>query len=503
MNRALAAVAEAVDGGRTAAEIVHHLSPAVPLATTFKMLSQMEQWGLLREGALEDREPVAWAEGYGGRFLTALVALLRDKLEGPIELSTPGACPVHLFASFADRHPVEPGEAGETVPAGGTLPRKDVFGGRGFTRRQAIVSCLAEGAEGLSARRRGDEAVVTSCYRDVAGSALHPEQLLHFSPRQYAGREAWNQTHGGHNWVPARFEESWSIDWVEAASLVDGQVSLIPASACYFDYTDKRRTAPFCAANSNGCASAATLDEAVVRGFCELVERDAVAMWWYGRIRRPAIDLDSVDEADVRALRAWLTAQGRQLWVLDLTADLEIPVTAAISADREGKQIIFGFGAHLYPRQALRAALTELQQIAASAAMISQHYKTTEDPATEPSAMALLKWIRTASLLTERYLQPATAATIPYDLWCRRFHRGSVASLDDLREICGRHQLTCLVVDLTRGDIGIPTARVVAPDLRHFWARFGPGRLYDVPEKLQWLPRRLSEDELNPVPLFL
>jgi hypothetical protein len=40
--------------------------------------------------------------------------------------------------------------------------------------------------------------------------------------------------------------------------------------------------------------------------------------------------------------------------------------------------------------------------------------------------------------------------------------------------------------------------RVVAPGLRHFWARFGPGRLYDVPVREGWLSRSLGEEELNP-----
>ena len=44
---------------------------------------------------------------------------------------------------------------------------------------------------------------------------------------------------------------------------------------------------------------------------------------------------------------------------------------------------------------------------------------------------------------------------------------------------------------------------MIAPGLRHFWARFAPGRLYDVPVELGWVPQRLQEDELNPVAMFL
>jgi ribosomal protein S12 methylthiotransferase accessory factor len=60
-----------------------------------------------------------------------------------------------------------------------------------------------------------------------------------------------------------------------------------------------------------------------------------------------------------------------------------------------------------------------------------------------------------------------------------------------------------LVLDQTRPDIGLPVAKVIVPGLRHFWARFAPGRLYDVPVKLGWQKRRLAENELNPIPIFI
>jgi oxazoline/thiazoline synthase len=60
-----------------------------------------------------------------------------------------------------------------------------------------------------------------------------------------------------------------------------------------------------------------------------------------------------------------------------------------------------------------------------------------------------------------------------------------------------------LVLDQTRADIGMRVVKVIVPGMRHFWARFGPGRLYDVPVKLGWLPLPLHETQLNPIPMFL
>jgi ribosomal protein S12 methylthiotransferase accessory factor len=62
-----------------------------------------------------------------------------------------------------------------------------------------------------------------------------------------------------------------------------------------------------------------------------------------------------------------------------------------------------------------------------------------------------------------------------------------------------REGLDFLVLDQTRPDIETPVARVIVPGLRHFYRRFAPGRLYDVPVKLGWQDRPLSEAELNPL----
>jgi len=87
------------------------------------------------------------------------------------------------------------------------------------------------------------------------------------------------------------------------------------------------------------------------------------------------------------------------------------------------------------------------------------------------------------------------------------FPRHSFGDLSEEVRFCQsiveREGLEMLVLDQTRPEIGLPVAKVIVPGLRHFWARFGPGRLYDVPVRLGWLQSPLTEDELNPIPMFL
>jgi ribosomal protein S12 methylthiotransferase accessory factor len=65
-------------------------------------------------------------------------------------------------------------------------------------------------------------------------------------------------------------------------------------------------------------------------------------------------------------------------------------------------------------------------------------------------------------------------------------------------EVARRAGYDFLVLDQTRPDVEVPVVRVIVPGLRHFYKRFGPGRLYDVPVKMGLLDRPLREDELTP-----
>jgi ribosomal protein S12 methylthiotransferase accessory factor len=77
-----------------------------------------------------------------------------------------------------------------------------------------------------------------------------------------------------------------------------------------------------------------------------------------------------------------------------------------------------------------------------------------------------------------------------------------VQDINHCRSIIEAQGMEMLVLDQTRADVGMPVVKVVVPGLRHFWARYAPGRLYDVPVKMGWLEKPLREEELNPIPIF-
>ncbi len=62
--------------------------------------------------------------------------------------------------------------------------------------------------------------------------------------------------------------------------------------------------------------------------------------------------------------------------------------------------------------------------------------------------------------------------------------------------------LEVIVLDQTRPEMGLHVVKVMVPQMRHFWRRLGPGRLYDAPVRAGRLAAPLAEDQLNPRSVF-
>jgi ribosomal protein S12 methylthiotransferase accessory factor len=373
-------------------------------------------------------------------------------------------------------------------------------GGKGKTDSQAHASALCEALEAYSGCYQGDEATIRATYAELAPPALFPPDCLRFSEAQFSDREVSNATASPVEWIPQPFDEDRAIDWTPLWSLTERREKYAAAALCYYGYPQPDDY-QFCQADSNGCAAGNTKEEAILQGLMELVERDSVALWWYNRVTRPAVDLDSFAEPYLDALRERYRRDDRDLWVLDITTDLEIPAFVAVSRRVAAlpEQVMFGFGAHLDPAIALLRAVTELNQLVAQVPR-----DTNIRPARTPLQRALERWCTTATVAEHAYLAPDTSQPV------RARQHYSERSSADLRDdilltvdILQRQQIETLVLDQTRPDVGLNVVRVFAPGLRHFWVRLAPGRLYDVPVRLGWLPAPLAEASLNPIPMFL
>jgi oxazoline/thiazoline synthase len=364
--------------------------------------------------------------------------------------------------------------------------------GKGSTAEQGEASALMEAIERYSGIFQGDEIRVTRRFADFpAGDAILPNDVLLFSDAQYRQAQPPTSALDEVMPMPRPFDPSAKIEWSPVWSLRDQRFKYLPTSLLYFFY---RGPGYQYHADSNGCAAGNTLAEAIVQGFLELVERDAYAIWWYNRLQQAEVDLGEFDDPYIRDLKLQLANTGRRLWVLDVTNDLGIPsfVTIAHWTENAREFVEFGSGAHFDARIAALRAITELNQFLSIGLMGARN----QNPSSQVSNSGSPAPFR---LQDYPYLTPNGAALVRPDPGSKF---GQLDTREQVRacvEVAKRAGLDFLVLDQTRPDIEVPVVRVIVPGLRHFYRRLAPGRLYDVPVKLGWRDRPLSEDELNPL----
>lgn len=256
----------------------------------------------------------------------------------------------------------------------------------------------------------------------------------------------------------SRYHPDRPLLWTEAREHRSGASCWIPYEVVHTSALLPAPTGSGCfSSTSNGLASGNHPLEALAHGLCEVIERDAAAVWQTQSAARRAatrLDLDSVREADcLEVLDRYRTAGiGVRAW--ETTSDVRVPaylceiVDAAAS---QGTSAFTGMGCHLSPAIALLRALTEAAQsrmtyiTGSRDDLFRRDYRAvrTDGRAAEAEAPAV------------RALADAPAAPPT-----RSFDE-DVALL--VQRLAAAGLPSVLVVDLTSDQLGIPVLRVVVP----------------------------------------
>jgi YcaO-like protein with predicted kinase domain len=326
--------------------------------------------------------------------------------------------------------------------------------GKGLGLSQALASALMEAIELFHGESLTDRTVVAS-FRELSA-----ENCV-IGPGQLCGTG-----------IP--LPDQARIAWMEGYDLLGREACWVPWEVVHTDYTlPTSRSGDHFLSGTNGLAAGNHLAEAVSSAICELVERDAVAVWHargVGERSRCRLDVASIDDRDCRSLlEAYQTAGiTPRLW--DVTSNVGIPVfvcdiPAATDDPSSGLRRYRGAGCHPDRGVALARALTEAAQIRLTyIAGIRDDLPASDylETAEEKLGAALLDAVsQAAEARSFRDAPSHDSDDVAVDLrW----------ELQRLRAI-GVERV--IAVDLTRPDFGIPVVRMVIPGLE--WDCTHPG----------------------------
>ena len=208
----------------------------------------------------------------------------------------------------------------------------------------------------------------------------------------------------------------------------------------------------------NGPAAGNTMEEAILHGICEVVERHVSSVISHDEPITPSIDPLSVRDEAARMLMEKYAAHGIQLVIKDFSLGTGIPTVAALAWDPstfpERSEIVFTAGTTTNPEKSLVRALTEVAQLAGDF-----QNRTTYRP-------TLPKY---GSLEEAAYLT-APAPAIPVQALPNLSHPNLKVEVQTCVEALSRLGLEVLIIDVTHPELRMPAVYAILPGA-HFLDR--------------------------------
>ena len=224
-----------------------------------------------------------------------------------------------------------------------------IYGGKGISSEHAKASAMMEGFERYSAEKQ-DENLVTGTVSEISskGNTIDIESLN--LPKDFKKENI----------------ELLNLEWNICHDLISGDNYYVPSNAIYHPYVlEDNSCQSLFKSNTNGLASGNSLEEAILHGMFEVIERDAWSIFELTHKNYKQIDLDSIESETVNDALSKFSENDIKIKLMDFTADVNIPTIAASADDtllKDAGLLTLGIGTHLDPEVAVLSALTEVAQ---------------------------------------------------------------------------------------------------------------------------------------------
>ncbi len=172
-------------------------------------------------------------------------------------------------------------------------------------------------------------------YKEIKESALNIFSLAGFSEEQK------------NKYLILQFDENTVFGWIPANSLVSRKKLFCPIQLVSSYYSKQKTKTPFNEKGgepmlrwciTTGLATGQSVEEAVVKGILEVVERDAFMISYLNKLSPPIIDLESLSNQDEKIAKIIKNFKRYNLetYILQPPTDFPVHINLAIIIDRSG-----------------------------------------------------------------------------------------------------------------------------------------------------------------------
>jgi ribosomal protein S12 methylthiotransferase accessory factor len=246
------------------------------------------------------------------------------------------------------------------------------------------------------------------------------------------------------------------------------------------------------------------MEEAILHGLMELIERDGFLLAWYAQLMPPRIDPWSSRQQETFYLLDRIDHLGYDIHLLDTRFDIDLPsVTVVVERrDNELGKLMVSASASIDPEAAIRGALCEVAGYIPDmrervtmmqeelSAMVKDHTRVTQ-----LGHHSLIYGFPEMAQKARFLLQNSTLKSIDeaYGQWYEALPR-QMDLLVDLQyclDMMLQRGLDVIVVDQTAPELtgtGLKVAKVIVPGLIPIDFGWGRNRVFDLP-RLRTVPR--------------
>lgn len=354
---------------------------------------------------------------------------------------------------------------------------------------------------------RGKKKTVYGSYNQLKEQALNPLTLGVHAKENYEQPDFPFQP----------FNPDWRMNWVWGYSFLLKRPILVPELLAYYSLGCGEG---FVFETSNGCALGGSLEEAILYGILEVVERDSFLLTWYAQLPLPRLDPYSANDEELRLMMDRARAVGGyDIYLYNATMENGIPSIFAVAKNRKssGLNIICAGGAHPDPIRAAKSAVHELGGMMLT--LDEQFQKGKERYKKMFIDSSLVRKMDDHGMLfglpeTEERLQFLLNEDRPLQTFQEVFNvpENHLDLTDDLKNLLHAFQclnLDVIVVDQTTPEIaknGLHCVKVIIPGMlpmtfgHHLTRITGLERVLKVPVELGYAKQPLTSEQLNPYP---
>ena len=320
-----------------------------------------------------------------------------------------------------------------------------IYGGKGISKDHAKASAMMEGFERYSAEKQESDDTIFATPNEIGekGEYIEPKSLN----------------------LPQKFEKAdlgdTKFEWNLAHDIITGNVYYVLSNAVFHPYNHDSDVESLFKSNTNGLASGNVLEEAILHGIFEVIERDAWSIFEMTHKNYSQINIDSIESELIKEIIDKFESQGIKIKLMDFTADINIPTIAASADDtvtRDAGLLTLGIGTHLDPEVAILRALTEVAQSRATQINGAREDTVRADFAREAGYERMKR-------INKYYFRQEEEQINLSDI-----ENKSTTSIDEDIDIVKEELIAndikhVLYTDLTRPEVDVSVVRVIIPEM--------------------------------------